>query len=74
MSDREDSSKLETGEISIANRDRPEQERTCSWSWVYVGKESESKENLRVSCLYEALTVNMAAEERRGGGGDGRAK
>ena len=56
------------------NRDRPERERTCSCSWVYVGKESESKENLRVSCLYEALTVNMAVEVRRGRGGDEGAK
>jgi hypothetical protein len=49
------------------NRDSGERRQTCSCNWVYVGKESESKENLRVSCLYEALTVNMAEEERRGG-------
>jgi len=51
MSNREDSSELESGKINIADRDHAEQERTCSCSWVYVGKESESKENLRVSCL-----------------------
>ena len=51
MSDRENSSELGSGEISIVNRDRTEQERTCSCSWVYVGKESVSKENFRVSCL-----------------------
>ena len=51
MSDRKDPSQLGSGEISIVNRDDAEQERTCSCNWVYVGKESESKENLRVSCL-----------------------
>lgn len=66
MSDREDSSKLESWKISIANRDHTRLGRTCSCSWVNVGKESDSKENLRVSCLYEALTVNIAEGERKG--------
>ena len=51
MSNGEDSSELESWKISIANRDHTGREQTCSCSWVYVGKESDSKENLRVSCL-----------------------
>jgi hypothetical protein len=34
MSDGEDSSELEEGEISIANRDFAWRERTCSCNWV----------------------------------------
>ena len=50
MSNGEDSGELGS-EISIVNRGGTEHDFTCSCSWVKLGKESESKENLRVSCL-----------------------